>query len=142
MANAGFNSFYTGLADAKFDWDTATFKAMLVRGYTFNSGHVFVSDVTSAGGSLVSTVSLVNKLVTPDGAWDCDDWTWPSVTAGAAIPAFIVAQTSAVTGGADVAASAQRLVCFFDALSGLPVVPNGQSITHSVDSSQNRLIRI
>lgn len=141
MANQGFNAFYNGLGDAKFDWDTATFKAHLLRSYTFNPAHVFMSEVTSAGGVVVSTATLANKVIV-DGAWDCDDWVWTSVAAGASIPAFIVVQTSAVTGGADVATSAQRLVAYIDTATNLPVVPNGQSITFAVDSGQNRLLRI
>jgi hypothetical protein len=70
------------------------------------------------------------KTVT-NGVADAADVTFIAVTAGAAIPALIVFQSSANTGGADVATTAQRLIAYIDTATGLPVTPNGQNITVS-----------
>jgi hypothetical protein len=141
MANAAWSSAKEGFLSGAIDWDTGTQKAALVRGYTFNDAHVFVSDLTGAGGTIVSSVTLTSKTVT-GGAAGCANPVFPSVAAGASIPAVVIYQSSAPTGGADVAASAQRLIAFYDSATGLPVVPNGQSITAAVDSGPNRLFRI
>jgi hypothetical protein len=108
-----FASGRQGLGTGLIDLDTAVIRAALLRGYTYNSAHTFVSDVTGAGGTLVSTVNLASVTFS-DGVLDAADATFTAVTAGAAVPAILLYQASAVTGGADVAATAQRLVSILD----------------------------
>jgi len=103
-----------GLGTGLIDLDTAVIKAALVRGYTYNAAHTFVSDLTGAGGTLVATSGALTTPSFADGVMDFDDPTFTSVGAGAAITALLIFQASAVTGGADVAASAQRLVAILD----------------------------
>jgi hypothetical protein len=62
-----------------------------------------------------------------------------TVTAGAAIAAVVIYMSSAVSGGADGANTAQRLSCHFDTATGLPVTPNGQNITLAWDNGSNRI---
>ena len=132
-----------GFLDGTINWGaTPVLKAALVRGYTFNSAHKWVSDVTGAGGTLVATSSaLASKTVTL-GVADAADVVFATVTAGAAIPAVIIFQASAVTGGADVASSAQRLICHIDTATGLPVTPNGQNITVAFDNGSNKIFML
>lgn len=114
MSNKLFDPGREGFLDGTIDWDTAVIKAALVRSYTFNAAHKFVSDVTGAGGSLVATSgALASKTVT-DGVADAADVTFTSVAAGAAITGILIFQSSAVTGGADVAAGSQRVIAFLD----------------------------
>jgi len=146
MASALWDPGREGFLDGTIDWDTAVIKCNLLRGYTFNAAHRFVSDVTGAGGTLVGSngttaVTLTSKTVT-GGVADAADVVFASVPAGAAIPAIIVFQSSAVTGGADVAATAQRLIAYIDTATGLPVTPNGQNITVSWDSGSLRIFRL
>jgi hypothetical protein len=142
VASALFDPGRQGFLDGSIDWDTASIKVSLVRGYTFNAAHMFVSDVTGAGGSLVQTSgALASKTVT-NGVADAADVTFTAVAAGAAIPALIVFQSSANTGGADVATTAQRLICYIDTATGLPVTPNGQNITVSFDNGSNRIFKL
>jgi hypothetical protein len=142
VANALFDPGREGFLDGSVDWDTAVMKAALVRSYTFSAAHKFVSDVTGAGGTLVQTSSaLASKTVTA-GVADADDVTFSLVTAGAAIPALIIFQSSAVTGGADVASSAQRLVAFIDTATGLPVTPTGVDIVVGWSSGGNRIFKL
>lgn len=142
MASSLFDPGREGFLNGEIDYDTAVIKAALVRGYTYSAAHKFVSDVTGAGGTLVATsAALASKTVT-NGVADAADVTWTSVAAGAAIPAIIVFQSSAVGGGGDVAATAQRLICYIDTATGLPVTPNGQNITCTWDNGSNRIYKL
>lgn len=142
MASSLFSPGREGFLDGTIDWDTAVIKTALVRGYTFDASHKWVSDVTGAGGTLVATsAELTSKTVT-DGVADAADVVFTAVAAGAAIPAIIVFQASAVTGGADVAATAQRLIAYIDTATGLPVTPNGQNINVAWDNGSNRIFKL
>jgi hypothetical protein len=142
MASALFDPGREGFLAGEIDWDTAVIKCALVRGYTFASTHKFVSDVTGAGGTLVATSAALTSKTVTGGVADAADVTFATVAAGAAIPAIVVFQSSAVTGGADVAASAQRLIGYIDTATGLPVTPNGQNITVAWDSGANRIFKL
>jgi hypothetical protein len=142
VASALFDPGRQGFLDGSIDWDTASIKVSLVRGYTFNAAHMFVSDVTGAGGTLVATSGALGSKTVTNGVADAADVTFIAVTAGAAIPALIVFQSSANTGGADVATTAQRLIAYIDTATGLPVTPNGQNITISWDNGSNRIYKL
>jgi hypothetical protein len=139
VASALFPDGREGFLDGTIDWDTAVIKCSLFRGYTFNATHRFVSDVTGAGGQQVATSAALTSKTVTDGVADAADVVFSAVPAGAAIPAIIVFQSSAVTGGADVAATAQRLIAYIDTATGLPVTPNGQNITVAWDSGASRI---
>lgn len=142
MSNALFGPGREGFLAGEIDWDTAVIKMALVRGYTFSSAHKFVSDVTGAGGTLVATSAAFASKTITNGTADAADVTYTAVGAGAAIPALVIFQSSAVTGGADVAASAQRLIAFIDAYTGLPVTPNGGDITVTFDNGTNKIFTL
>lgn len=126
-----------GLGTGLIDLDTAVIRAALLRGYTYNSAHTFVSDVTGAGGTLVSTVNL-SSVTFADGVLDAADPTFTAVAAGAAIPAVLLYQASAVGGGADVADSAKRLVAILDGRFQFTVAANASSgaVAVTVDALQ------
>jgi hypothetical protein len=138
LFDAGREGFLLG----EIDWDGAVIKMALVRGYTFNASHKFVSDVTNAGGTLVVTSSALTSKTGSAGVADAADVTFSAVATGAAIPAAIYFQSSAVTGGSDVATTAQRLICYVDTATGLPVTPNGQAITWAHDNGANRIFKL
>jgi hypothetical protein len=142
VASALFDPGREGFLDGSIDYDTASIKVALVRGYTFTASHKFVSDVTGAGGTLVATSGALGSKTVTNGVADAADVTFIAVTAGAAIPALIVFQSSANTGGADVATTAQRLIAYIDTATGLPVTPNGQNITISWDNGSNRIYKL
>lgn len=129
MANAVFDPGREGFLLGEIDWDTAVIKCALVRGYTFSAAHKFVSDVTGAGGTLVATSGALALKTGTSGVADAADVTFSAVPAGAAIPAIVVFQSSAVGGGADVAATAQRVIAYYDTGTNLPITPNGGDIT-------------
>lgn len=144
MANQLFDKGRQGFLEGLVDWDTAVIKASLVRTYTSTSittAHSVVSDVTAIGTIVATSGAFTTKTVT-SGVADADDTTWTAVGAGAAIPTIIVYQSSAVTGGADVATSLQRLIAFIDTATGLPVTPNGGDITAVWSSGADRIFRL
>lgn len=129
-----------GFLKGEIRWDgTAVIKVVLGRGYTFSASHKFVSDLT--GHTAVATATLASQTAT-NGVADAADITFSAVAAGAACPYLIVYQASAVTGGADVAASAQRLIAYIDNATGLPVTPNGSDIAVTFDSGSNKIFKL
>jgi hypothetical protein len=132
VANSAFSAGKEGFLDGSIDWDTGTQKVALVRGYTFNDTHKFVSQMTGAGGTIVSSVTLTGKTVT-GGAAGAASPVFPAVS-GASIPAIVVYQSSGPAGGADVAASAQRLIAYWDNGPGFPIQPNGTDVTGAIDT--------
>lgn len=140
MANALFPLAREGFLAGEIDFDTAVFKVLLVRGYTYDATDKFVSDM--AGITIAATSgALASKTVT-QGTADAADITFTAVAANASNHVLVVIQASAVTGGADVATSAQRVVAYFDTGTLLPVVPNGGDITVAWDSGSNRIFTL
>jgi hypothetical protein len=142
MANALFDPGREGFLAGEIDWDTAVIKIALVRGYTFSAAHKFVSDVTTASGTLhVTSAALSSKTVT-SGVADAADVTYTAVTANAGNHSVLVFQASAVTGGADVASSAQRVIAWIDTGTNFPVVPNGGDVTIAWDNGSNKMFKL
>jgi hypothetical protein len=142
MANALFNPGREGFLDGTIDWDTAVIKIALVRGYTFSAAHKFVSDVTGASGTLhVTSSALASKTVT-DGIADAADVAFTAVTSNAGNHSVLIFQASAVTGGADVAATAQRLIGWVDTGTNFPIVPNGGDVTIAWDNGTNKIFKL
>lgn len=142
MANSMFDPGREGFLDGTIDYDTAAIKTALVRGYTFSAAHKFVSEVTGAGGTLVATSAALGTKSVTGGVADAADVTHTAVGAGAAVTSMIIFQASAVTGGADVAAAAQRLIGFIDTATGLPVTPNGGDIAVAWDNGSNKIFKL
>jgi hypothetical protein len=139
MTAALFDPGREGFLAGEIDWDTATIKIALCRGYTFNAANKFVSDLT--GVTQVATATLGTKTVT-NGVADAADGTFGTVASGAACNSLIIYQSSAVGGGADVAATAQRLIAYIDNATNLPVTPNGGEITFAFDNGANKIFKL
>ena len=91
-----------------------------------------MSDVTAAGGTVAATATLTT-ITTTSGTLDSADLSFGAVAANANNHYVVLYQASAVGGGADVAASAQRLIAYVD--SGGACVPTGAVVTLTVHSS-------
>lgn len=140
MANALYPKAKEGFATGNIDWDTATIKVSLVRGYTYDSTDEFVSDVT-ATGTIASTQTLGTKTAT-NGTCDAADVTFTAVASDANNHSLLVYQSSAASGGADVAATAQRVIAWYDTGTNLPVVPNGGDVTVAWSSGANKMFTL
>jgi hypothetical protein len=141
MANALFPLGRQGFLDGSINFPTGTIKVSLVRGYTYNAAHQFVSDVTGAGGTLASTATLGSKTAT-NGTANAANSTFTAVTTNASNHSLLIYQSSAATGGADVAATAQRLIAWIDTGTNLPVVPNGGDITVTWNTGTDKIFTL
>lgn len=142
MTNTLYGPAAQGIQTGAIDVDTAVLKCAFVRGYTFSSAHQFVSDVTGAGGTLNGTsAALTGVTVSATGVLDADDTTI-STTASASNHVLILFQSSAVTGGADVAASSQRLIAYFDTGTDLPVQPGTADTPVTWSSGASKILKI
>lgn len=143
MANALYDAGREGILDATISMSAAVIKAVLVRGYTPNLGtHKFVSDVTTAGGTLVGTPQTLGTKTYTGGVFDAADITFTAVGTTSSTAYILIYQASAVTGGSDVAASSQRVVALIDTATGLPVTPNGGDIAVAWDNGSNKIFKL
>lgn len=141
MANASYTAFKNGLMLAQYNLTTASIKVAVVRGYTFSAAHVFMSDVTTAGGTVHATSGVLANPTLTGGVFDADDVSI-TTTANASSHVLIVYQASAVTGGADVAASAQRLMFYFDTGTGLPITPAAGALAITWPSGTSKIYQL
>jgi hypothetical protein len=142
MANALFDAGREGFLAGEIDWDTAVIKVALVRGYTFSAGHKWVSDVTSNSGVLAATSAALSSKTVTGGVADAADITFSAVASNSSNHSLLIFQSSAVTGGADVASSAQRLIGWIDTATNLPAVPNGGDISVAWDNGSNKIFKL
>lgn len=130
MANAIYPLYKQALLDADSNVDiiAGNVKAMLIdtADYTYSAAHNFLDDVPS-GARVATSGNLTTKSVV-DGTFDCDAWTWSTVT-GDPCEAIIFFIDTGVE-------STSRLVCYLDSgQTGLPVTPNGGNITFTPNAS-------
>ena len=141
MANAVFPKAKEGFLDGSIDLDTAVIKVALVRGYTYNSAHEFVSDVEGVGTVHATSGALQNIDVT-NGVFDADDITFTTPSTDTNQHSLLIFQSSAVGGGSDVGSSSQRLLAWIDTGTGVPIVPAGGDITVQWDSGANKIFSL
>jgi hypothetical protein len=141
MANALFATAAQGFIDGSIDLDTATIKAAFVRSYTFTTSHSFVSDVTGAGGVLNGTAGTISSVTVTNGVFNGSGLSI-TTTASAVNHGILIFQSSAVTGGGDVAASAQRVIAYLDTGTGLPVQPGTGATPIVWDTGTNKILKV
>lgn len=142
MANQLWTPGREGFLLGEIDWDTAVIKIAAVRGYTFVASHKFVSDLTGAGGTIHGTpVALASKTGT-GGTADANDAVFTALAANASNHNLFLYQSSAVTGGSDVPASAQRLIGHIDTGTNIPFVPNNGDVTIAFDNGTNKIFTL
>lgn len=142
MANALFNTAREGFLLGEIDWDLATIKVALVRGYTFDTTDKFMSDITGSGAIVHATSAALGSKTGTSGTADASDITFSSVASNASGHVLIVFQSSAVSGGGDVAASAQRVIAHLDTGTLLPITPNGGDIIVAWDNNSNKIFTL
>lgn len=135
-----FTPAVEGFIAGEIDLDTATIKAAFVRGYTFDATDKFVSDVVATGTINGTTAALSGKSVT-GGVFDAADTTATTV-ASAVDHGILLFQSSAVTGGADVAQNAQRVIAWYDTGADLPVQPGTGATPITWDAGANKILKV
>lgn len=109
MASFFYNKAKKLFLDGTLDWDSQTFKAMLVTSsYSANPDHDFVSSASAAeltgtgytagfngAGRVVLTSKAVNESDSDDRAYvDCDDVAWTGINAGTIAAMIIIREVS------------------------------------------------
>jgi len=140
VTNAVFPKALEGLLKGAIDLDTAVIKAALVRGYTYDSTDEFMSDVVSTG-TLNGTSAALGSVTVTNGVFDAGNTTI-TAAASAVNHALLLFQASAVTGGADVAQSAQRLIAYYDTGTGLPIQPGTGDVAITFDDGTNKILKL
>lgn len=131
-----FDAGREGFLDGTIDWDTAVIKAVLVRNWTPDRAvSKWMSDMTGTIATNGTSAAFTSKTKTA-GVAGAAAVTWTAVGSSVSDHYIVIYQASAVTGGADVATSAQRLIAHIDGTgaNGLPVHPNGNDITVTWDT--------
>lgn len=148
MANALYDPGREGFLAGEIDWDTAVIKVALVRltaggAPVFTASQKFVSDLTATHTIAATSAALASKAVT-SGVADAGDLApaFSAVTANANNHVLVIFQSSAVGGGADVAATAQRLIAWIDTGTNIPVVPNGGDVNITWDNGANKIFKL
>jgi hypothetical protein len=140
VTNAVYPAALDGLLTGAIDLDTAVLKAALVRGYTYDATDTTVADVV-ATGTLNGTSAALSSVTVSGGVVDASNITI-ATTASAVNHALILFQASAVTGGADVAQSSQRLVAYIDTGTDLPIQPGTGTVSVTWDDGVNKILKI
>ena len=130
MANAIYPKYKEALlsGSSNISLSSGNVKAILVdtNDHAYSSSDEFLDDIT--GGAVVSTSgNMAGKSVT-NGLFDCDDFTFNSVSGdqSEAIVFYIDTGTPGTS----------RLVAWFDTgITGIPVTPNGGDINISINGS-------
>jgi hypothetical protein len=141
MANAPFNRFLSGIQLADYDFTVASIKASLVHGYSFSATDSTVADVVAAGGIINGTTAALASPSVTNGVFDAND-TSVSTTASATNHSLLLYQSSAVTGGADVAQNLQLLIAWFDTGTGLPIQPGTGTVTIAWSNGAAKILKI
>jgi hypothetical protein len=140
VTNAVYPAALDGLLTGAIDLDTAVLKAALVRGYTYDATDTTVADVV-ATGTLNGTSAALSSVTVSGGVADASNTTI-TTTASASNHALLLFQASAVTGGADVAQSSQRLVAYIDTGTDLPIQPGTGTVSVTWDDGVNKIFKI
>jgi hypothetical protein len=148
MTNSLYDPGREGIADDTISLSVGVLKVGLVRltaggAPVFNAAHKFLSDLLATHTLAATSAALSSKTFT-NGVLDAADF----ATAFAAVAAnvnnhvFVIFQASAVTGGADVANTAQRLIAWIDTGTNIPVVPNGGDVGITWDNGANKIFKL
>lgn len=134
MANSYYHSGRTAFATKQIDWVNDTIKAVLIDTayYTFDVTHDWLSDI--AAGARVSTVALVGKSMSAEGACDANDALFTALT-GPSVEAVAIYRDSGAEG-------TSQLIIYIDTASGLAFLPNGLDAYLVWDNGVNKIFRL
>lgn len=119
MASAIYPAFKQALLNGSVDLTTVAVRGVLIDTgtYTYNSAHAFYSDLSGVVGT--ESAALASKTIT-NGVFDAADISFTAVTGSTAEAIVLFVDTGNV--------STDRLICYIDSGTGLPVTPNGGDI--------------
>jgi hypothetical protein len=148
MANALYGPGREGFLAGEIDWDTAVIKVAAVRltaggAAVFTSTQKFMSELLTTHTIHGTPATLASKTVT-NGTADAADLSpaYAALAANANAHVLVIFQASAVTGGADVATSSQRLIAWIDTGTNIPFTPNGGDVNIAWDNGANKIFTL
>jgi len=135
VANSFFDKGLEGFATAGVNWTADTIKVVLVDAadYTVSlTTHDFLDDVPAL--ARVGTAVALTSPTATAGVLDAADATLTAVTGDVSEYVLIYKDTGVE--------ATSRLIALIDTATGLPVTPNGGSITVQWDNGANKIGRI
>jgi len=133
------NQLYDSAREAfligQIDWSTHTIRAVLIdtTKYTVSiSGHAWLSDISA--DARVATSAPFSSKTTAAGVAGAASATFTSVS-GPECKALAIYRDTGT-------ASTSRLIAYITSATGLPVTPNGGTITVVFDSGPNKVFRL
>lgn len=147
MSNALYGPGREGFLDGTIRWDgTAVLKVAAVRltaggSAVFTASQKFVSDLV-ATHTISGTPQTLASQTKTDGVADAADITYTALASNVNGHVLVIYQASAVTGGADVANTAQRLIAFIDTGTNIPFTPNGGDVTVAWDNGSLKIFKL
>jgi hypothetical protein len=135
MANQLYDAGREGFLIGQIDWSTHTIRAVLVdtTKYTVSiSGHAWLSDISA--DARVATSAPFSSKTTTAGVAGAASATFTSVS-GPECKALAIYRDTGT-------ASTSRLIAYITNAVGLPVTPNGGTITVVFDSGPNKVFRL
>jgi hypothetical protein len=119
MASAIYPAFKQALLNGSVDLTTAVVRAVLIDTgtYTYSASHDFYNDLSGVVGT--ESAALSSKTIT-NGVFDAADVTFSAVTGNTVEAVVLFVDTGNV--------ATDRLICYLDAGTGLPVQPNGGDV--------------
>lgn len=136
MTNALYDTGRNAFLNAGINWTSDTIKAALVdtTKYTKNlATDQYFSTISGITGAVIATTTLSGNSASA-GVANASTATFTSVT-GAASAAMVLYKST----GTD---STSQLIAYIDTATGLPVTPNGGSITVTWDTGTNKVFKL
>jgi len=135
MSNQLFDAGREGFLTGAVDWSTNTIRAVMVNTsvYTVSiAGHAWLSDISA--DARVATSSPFSSKTTAAGIAGAASATFTSVS-GPICRALVIYRDTG-------SASTSRLLAYITSAVGLPVTPDGGTITIQWDTGQNRIFKL
>ena len=135
MANQLYDAGREGFIIGQIDWSTHTIRAVLIdiTKYTVSiTGHSWLSDISA--DARVATSAPFTSKTTAAGVAGAANATFTSVSGPICRALAIYRDTGT--------ASTSRLIAYITSAVGLPVTPNGGTITVVFDSGPNKIFKL
>ena len=128
MANALYDSGRDGFLKGEFNWNSDTFKVILLSSaYTVNlSSHT----TTSSVGGTVAISGALTTLVPGSGVADANDITISGV-AGTTVTQMVIFHDAS-----------KKLIAYINDSSNLPFTPSGGNVTLQWNNSANKIFKL
>ena len=128
MANALYDSGRDGFLKGEFNWNSDTFKVILLSSaYTVNlSSHT----TTASVGGTVAISGALTTLVPGSGVADANDITISGV-AGTTVTQMVIFHDAS-----------KKLIAYINDSSNLPFTPSGGNVTLQWNNSANKIFKL